>query len=107
MKPNSVDSCKVYLDEQEDRIFLEGAVMFSNVANIRAAGADLIDTLVKVSIDLSKVTQADSSALALLLAWVRDANVQHKTIQYYNLPQKMLDLGRFNGLDVVLPIFKK
>jgi len=107
MEKDSTESCELYLDTQANKIVLEGAVIFNTVAALRAKGVAVINTLVNVNIDLSKVTHADSSALALLIAWLRDAKVQQKTIEYHNLPQKMLDLGLFNGLDVVLPIFKK
>lgn len=107
MKTNNTVDSKIYLHEQSARIMLEGEVTFKNVASLRDRGVAIIDNLVKVEIDFAKVTHADSSALALVIAWVRDANVQSKTIKYHNLPQKMLDLGRFNGLDAVLPIFKE
>lgn len=98
---------QIFYQEATGKIFLAGVVTFKTASKIRVQGTQLFNSMPgNIEVDLAKVTQADSSALALLLAWMRDAKAQqNKTVKYYNLPQKMLDLGRFNGLDAVLPVF--
>ena len=95
----------VALDELTNTMSLAGAIQFDNVTKIRDKGLKIINSLTTINVDLAEVTLADSSALSLLLAWQRDAQGQGKTIQYHNLPQQLLDLGQFNGLNLVLPIF--
>jgi phospholipid transport system transporter-binding protein len=55
----------------------------------------------EVRVDLSAVTEADSSAVGLLLAWVRDAAVGGRRVRFENLPSnlksliKLYDVGEF------------
>ena len=55
-------------------------------------------------IDLEKITQADSSGLALLSAWVRYAKSQSKEISIHNVPRFLSDMVRVSGMDAVFPI---
>ena len=43
-------------------------------------------------VDLSAVTEADSSAIGLLLAWVRAARASERRIRFENLPANLCSL---------------
>jgi phospholipid transport system transporter-binding protein len=45
-----------------------------------------------VRVDLSAVSEADSSAVGLLLAWVRDAGLSGRRIRFENLPSNLKSL---------------
>ena len=55
----------------------------------------------EIRVDLSAVTEADSSAVGLLLAWVRDAAAGGRHVRFENLPSnlksliKLYDVGEF------------
>ena len=55
----------------------------------------------EVHVDLSAVTEADSAAVALLLAWMRDAAVGGRRVRFENFPAnlksliKLYDVGEF------------
>lgn len=83
-----------------------GNIDLTNVSKACIEGKKLIDTLASVRVDLSGVSVADSSSLAMLVEWLRSAKAQHKDIVFTNMPQFMLDLGRVCGLDTILPIDK-
>jgi phospholipid transport system transporter-binding protein len=76
----------------EARLLLEGAVTADTVARIlaeagpRARGAEIVD--------FAAVTEADSAAVALALAWVREARAAGRTLQFANLPPAMTKLAR-------------
>jgi phospholipid transport system transporter-binding protein len=55
-------------------------------------------------IDLGGVTGVDSSALALLLAWVRRAKARGARVELRALPESLLALARLYGVDVLLPV---
>jgi phospholipid transport system transporter-binding protein len=55
-------------------------------------------------IDLSGVTEVDSSALALLLAWLRRAKARGIKVELRALPASLLALARLYGVDVLLPV---
>jgi phospholipid transport system transporter-binding protein len=86
---------------------LEGDLIFARLPGILAQTeaftqrADLPDCL---SIDLSKVGEVDSSAVALLLRWRREAERLQRRIQFINLPAPLASLAELYGVtDIVQP----
>lgn len=86
---------------------LEGDLTFERLPEILAQTAafterpDLPDCL---SIDLSKVCEVDSSAVALLLRWRREAERLHRRIQFINLPAPLASLAELYGVtEIVQP----
>ncbi|HYM47619.1 MAG TPA: STAS domain-containing protein [Burkholderiaceae bacterium] len=56
------------------------------------------------SFDLSAVQTCDSSALAVLLAWQREALAAKRSIELSGVPADMLSLATVYGVKGVLPI---
>jgi len=54
--------------------------------------------------DFSGVTRVDSSALALLLAWLRRAKQQKSAVELRMVPEPLLALARLYGVDALLPL---
>jgi len=90
----------------ENILCVSGKVDLSNVTSACALGKLLIKNLSVVKVDLFGIEQADSSSLAMLVDWLREARSQHKDIIFLNMPQCMLDLERVCGLDLILPVNK-
>ena len=61
----------------------------------------------KLSIDLSQLQRSDSSGLAILVEWYREAEQCGKAITFFNLPKQMYDIARLSGLHEILPLAKK
>jgi phospholipid transport system transporter-binding protein len=61
-----------------------------------ASQAELPDHL---SIDFTGVTEIDSSAVALLLHWRREALRMDKALQYVHLPANLQSLAELYGVD--------
>ena len=88
--------------EQSGEVFtVEGALSFETLPAVLAesdkyaARTDLPDRL---TIDFSQVTGVDSSAVALLLEWLRRAQRVGKTLTFVNLPANLLALARLYGV---------
>jgi len=60
-----------------------------------SARPDLPDRL---TIDFAGITEVDSSAVALLLEWRREAARRHKGLQFVNLPPNLLSLAELYGV---------
>jgi phospholipid transport system transporter-binding protein len=60
-----------------------------------AARADLPDRL---TIDFAGITAVDSSAVALLLEWRREALRLKKVLEFVNLPANLLALATLYGV---------
>ena len=82
-------------------LHLEGDLSFETVPAVLAqseeyaARADLPSQL---TIDFSRVTAVDSSAVALLLDWLRQAKARGKALHFANLPPTLLALARLYGV---------
>jgi phospholipid transport system transporter-binding protein len=56
------------------------------------------------AIDLGSVTQADSAALALLLAWLRRAKARGNRVELRALPESLHALAKLYSVDALLPV---
>ena len=54
-------------------------------------------------VDLAEVKDLDSSALALLLAWLREAKRRGQELALANLPQGLTTIARLYGVADFLP----
>jgi len=87
---------------------LEGALTFESVPGVIARSTEYAarpDFPARLTIDFSKVTSVDSSAVALLLDWLRQAKARGTSLQFVNLPASLLALARLYGVaELIQPI---
>mgnify|MGYP000636152710 CR=1 FL=1 len=88
----------------ENILVLKGKVTVNNVTTIRKAGEDIISKFSMDSvIDLSAVSSAGAVTLSLLLAWLRAARSRNVSLVVINTPDRLFDMARVSGLELVLP----
>ena len=85
-----------------ERMVVSGALTLANVAAALAEGNSAIGESVR-TVDLAEVGELDSSALALLLAWLREAKRQNRDLAFANLPQGLTTIARLYGVAELLP----
>ena len=56
----------------------------------------------EIVIDLAQVARADSAGLALMVEWLRRAQVVGRQLHFANIPAQMQTLIRVNGLQGAL-----
>jgi len=81
------------------------SIEMNNAAAIAASGTEAIrrgDT----SFDLSAVRTCDSSAVAVVLAWLREAQARGGRLQLTGLPPGLLSLATVYGVAPLLDIEK-
>jgi phospholipid transport system transporter-binding protein len=81
---------------------LSGPVTLENVARVLEEGLQQIRDGAR-TVDLGGVTELDSSLLAMLLAWLREARLRKSEIAFANLPQGLETIARLYGVDGLLP----
>jgi phospholipid transport system transporter-binding protein len=87
---------------EEGRIVLSGPLTLANVAQVLEEGRrHLADGA--ATVDLAEVSELDSSALALLLAWMREAKTAGRAIAFANLPESLQTIARLYGVQDLLP----
>ena len=87
-----------------ERMVVSGALTFASVAAVLREGSAVIRQGVR-TVDLGEVGELDSSALALMLAWMREAKQQNRDLQFANLPQGLTTIARLYGVADLLPVF--
>ena len=87
------------------RMFVGGPVTLGNVAQVLEEGRRHLDEGVR-SVDLREVTDMDSSLLAALLTWLREARAKDCELTFANLPEAAQTIARLYGVDGLLPAGK-
>ena len=85
----------------DGRCTVQGAITLDNVVALLAEGNGLF-TAPQVTVDLSTVTEVDSSALSLLLEWRREAGRNQRVVRYLNLPANLKSLAQLYGVAELL-----
>lgn len=104
MRPAERDGgCR--LEAQGDGCYrLSGDLGFQAAAGILARGSAAFAGRPSVHVDLSRLTDADSAGLAVLLEWVREALLDGRDIRFVRLPRRLADLARISGVAEFLPV---
>jgi phospholipid transport system transporter-binding protein len=82
---------------------LGGPVTLANVGAVLEEGRRHLEEGVR-SVDLSEVTDIDSSLLAALLTWLREARDKQRELTFANLPEALQTIARLYGVDGLLPV---
>jgi phospholipid transport system transporter-binding protein len=85
-----------------DRMLVSGPLTLASVTATLREGSAAIAQGVR-TVDLSGVGELDSSALALLLAWLREAKQSNRALSFANLPQGLTTIARLYGVAELLP----
>ena len=86
-----------------ERLVVSGSLTLANVASVLAEGKAAIIEGAR-TVDLADVGELDSSALALLLAWLREARRRNLSLMFANLPQGLTTIARLYGVADLLPV---
>ena len=83
------------LEKKDDNIIeVKGVLDSDTIMSIMSAGYKLIKSpLTVITFDFRGVTESDSTALALLLAWIRYAKKKGKKILYIHVPAAMIEIA--------------
>ena len=85
-----------------ERLYVTGAATLANATELlEAARAPLAAGVSRI--DLGEVTEVDSSLLAVLFAWMREARSQGRPLAFSRLPEDLKSLARLYGVSGLLP----
>ena len=91
------------MQREGERLLVTGPVTLANVAQALQEGYAAIRAGAG-AVDLAGVTELDSSLLAMLLAWMREAALSGRTLRLDNLPAGLITIAQLYGVDELLPI---
>lgn len=91
----------IYLDG--NKVAIKGPITFNNVVELTQRGIGLIDSYRQI-IDLNEVTEVDSSAVSMLLEWLRIAKMRKIDLHLVHFPENLNSLLKLYGLSgIILP----
>ena len=85
-----------------DRLLVSGSLTLAEATEALAQGKAAIAGGARC-VDFGDVGELDSSALALLLAWLREARRLGRDLSLANLPQGLTSIARLYGVADLLP----
>jgi phospholipid transport system transporter-binding protein len=86
---------------KDGRCTVQGPITVDNVVTLLEQGREHL-TSATATIDLSGVTEVDSSALSLLLEWRRDAARSGRAVRFDRLPANLQSLAELYGVTELL-----
>jgi len=91
------------IKEAGNRAEIDGAMTLPGATALLTQGIALISRSTD-TFDLAAVAEVDSSALAVLFGWVREAKRQGKSIKVSNPTKDLLSLAEVYGVSDLLPL---
>lgn len=76
---------------------LEGAVTMVNVRGLLEESEKIFNHG-EVTVDFSGVTDVDSSAVSLMLTWLREGEKRDRQFRFVNLPENLKSLAAVYGV---------
>lgn len=84
-------------------MLVAGPATLKNITPLLAEGLVQVRAGVE-SVDLAEVSELDSSLLAAVLAWIREAGIRNQILTVVNLPKGLQTLAELYGVEALLPV---
>jgi len=91
------------ITRNDDSLQLSGPLTLQTVKELFDQGLQANGKLMLV-VDLSRVEAVDSSAVSLMLAWLREAQRSNVGLCFSHIPDNLLSLARLYGVAEMLPM---
>ena len=87
---------------ENERARVSGALVFATVGALLRAGSEAIARGAAAVIDLTGVTQSDSSGLALLIEWLSLARAAGRPLRYEGIPAQLRHLAQLSEVETLI-----
>ena len=91
------------MSSTDNQIQISGRLTVDEVATLTDLGAQAASQTDWV-VNLQQVEAVDSSAVSLMLFWVREAKRNKINLCFLNVPENLLSLARLYGVAELLPL---
>jgi len=91
------------INDAGDCLQVSGAMTLRDATSLLAEGNAALKNAETV-FDLANVDAVDSSAIAVIFGWLREAHEQGKTVRIVHPPQDLLSLADVYGVSELLPL---
>jgi phospholipid transport system transporter-binding protein len=87
------------VNEGPGRFIVDGDLTFSAMDKKTVSAFAFLASNKQITLDLGKVSNADSAGLALMLEWIKHARSKRVQLRFINIPGQLLNLAKLSGLD--------
>lgn len=91
------------IEREADRLRVTAPMVMANARGLLEAGRSALGAA-GGTVDLGAVSEADSSALAVMLGWMRTAQASGVRIAFANMPAGVRSLAELYGVAELLPL---
>ena len=84
---------------KNNKFYLSGEVNFNNVMPVYKNGILQFNHQEKIDLDFSELKNSDSSAIALIVEWMKWARANNKSIKFHHLSSELLAIVKAAGMD--------
>lgn len=93
------------IERNGDRLLVSGDVTMDTVSALFNAGLDLSrnsESTGKLIVDFEKLGKVDSSAVSLMIAWLREAQRSKTQVRFDHIPENLISLANLYGVAELL-----
>lgn len=91
------------IEREAGRLVVKVPLVMANARGLLDAGRAAFQAGEQL-IDFSEVTEADSSAIAVMLGWLRGADATRSSLKFAHVPVGVRSLAELYGLTELLPL---
>jgi phospholipid transport system transporter-binding protein len=87
-------------NEGSGHFVVDGDLTFSAMDKKTVSSFAFLAANKQITIDLGKVSNADSAGLALMLEWTKHARSKRVQLHFINIPEQILNLAKLSNIDM-------
>jgi phospholipid transport system transporter-binding protein len=91
------------IEREAQRLVVKVPMVMANACALLAAGRAALQPGEQI-FDFAQVTGADSSAIAVMLGWLRVADHSRSTVKFAHIPPGVRSLAELYGVSELLPL---
>lgn len=83
---------------RENVMDVSGRLTIETTAALFGSGLVLKDGCTEMEVDLARVEAVDSTAVSLMLSWLRAAQARNIKLRFVNVPENLVSLANLYGV---------
>jgi phospholipid transport system transporter-binding protein len=91
------------IEREGGRLVVKVPLVMANARGLLDAGRSALQPGEQI-FDFSEVSEADSSAIAVMLGWLRSAELSRSTVTFAHIPAGVGSLAELYGVTELLPL---
>ena len=87
------------IDQGAGQILVNSDLTFRSIDGQSVKSFAFLKAGKEITIDLSRVSSADSAGLALMIEWIKYTRHKRISLHFKNIPEQLLMLAKLSGFD--------